>query len=433
VLRFLPVTLTGDDALKAGWAIGLHLHSRGLARTPESVAGLLNTAGEAVEGTLLCGIALLWADLKQLSVYGWQQETQRRGVLARLSQHLHTWPQAWVLSARRLLAQAAKHGADVIDLLALAAVEHDAVRAELERIAARDGESEVRDHAHGILAQLGGALAPSEELNRWLADQAARAFDGIPMFPHPLTPLGKTWLGATELEGTLARSLRRAADRFRPFAADQGAAVEELVTGRLLGELETAFHESDLSLTAGGRSRLKGVVTVRHRPITKQEEQRWGCDIALLLDADIPSVVGVGLAELVQVKKSQAFTAKRTPRPREAWRIDVPQLRQLLVRSQSSGYWLIASTGEILCVTARWLHSLGRGRDVLKQKTFTVGFNEIRHYAIPIEQFLAELFLGTWLGTEDEHALRFARGEDGAIVPRHIFHISVTPVGDRRR
>jgi hypothetical protein len=433
VLPWLPVTLAGDDALKAGWAIALELHSRGMARTPESVAVVLDTSSEAVESTLLCGVALLWADLKQLSAYSWQQQAQRRGVLARLSQHFHRWPEAWALSARRLLVQAAKHGTDVIDLLALAAVQHDIVRTELERIAARDGESEVRDHAQGILARLGGGLEPSEELSRWLADQAARAFDGIPMFPHPLTPLAKTWLGAIDLEDTLARSLRRAADRFRLSAVDQGAAVEELVTGRLLGELETAFRDSELLLTAGGRSSLKGVVTVRHRPITKQEEQSWGCDIALLLDADIPSVVGVRLAELVQVKKSQAFTAKRTSRPREAWRIDVPQLRQLLTRSQSSGYWLIASTGEILCVTARWLHALGRGRDALTQRSFTVGINDVRHHAIPIEQFLAELLLGTWLGTQDEHALRFARGEDGTIVPRHIFQITVLPNGEQRR
>jgi hypothetical protein len=431
VLHWVPVELDGSDALRVGWAIARELRSKDMPRTPGSVAAVLQRLPEAVEGTVVCGTALLWADIKQLFAYGWKHEVEKQGVLARLSRHLRLWPQAWAISARQILTQTGRDSTEVIDLLAMAAAEHDSVHAALEQITLEDVTSEVRDRAQGVLAKLRGASGPAEELNRWLADQAARAFDGIPMFPHPLTSLSKTWLGAADLEDILAHSVRRAADRFRPFVQDQGAAAEELLTGVLLGELETAFRDSELLLTAGGRSGLRGVVTVEHRPITKQEEQRWGCDIALLLDAEIPSVVNLQVAELVQVKKSQVFTPRRSARPREAWRIGVPQLRQIMNRSQSSGYWLITSNGEILCVTARWLYGLGRGRDATKQRSFTVGINDVRHHAVPIEQFLPELFLGTWLGTHDESALEFARGEGGAVIPRHIFKISISADRDR--
>jgi hypothetical protein len=60
-----------------------------------------------------------------------------------------------------------------------------------------------------------------------------------------------------------------------------------------------------------------------------------------------------------------------------------------------------------------------------------VGINDVRHHAVPIEQFLPELFLGTWLGTHDESALEFARGEGGAVIPRHIFKISISADRDR--
>jgi hypothetical protein len=49
----------------------------------------------------------------------------------------------------------------------------------------------------------------------------------------------------------------------------------------------------------------------------------------------------------------------------------------------------------------------------------------VRHTAVPIEQFLPELFLGTWLGSLDEKTLRFVSGDDSNVTPRHIFEIFV--------
>jgi hypothetical protein len=202
---------------------------------------------------------------------------------------------------------------------------------------------------------------PGDELQRWLVDRAARSFDGVPLFPHPLTPLTKTWLGSTEVEGTLSRSLRQAMVRFGDLAKTQGAAQEEHLTGALLVELEVAFRNTSMRLESGPSPRLARIISVSQRPVLKAEEKRWGCDIALLLKADLQPSVVLRLAELVQVKKSEAFAAPSSPSPDEKWRIDVPQLVTLLEMSESSSYWLILSTGELLCVTARWLHGLAQG------------------------------------------------------------------------
>jgi hypothetical protein len=62
---------------------------------------------------------------------------------------------------------------------------------------------------------------------------------------------------------------------------------------------------------------------------------------------------------------------------------------------------------------------------VLSQGSVTVVYNDVRHTAVPIEQFLPELVLGAWLGSLDEKTLRFASGDDSNVTPRHIFEIFV--------
>jgi hypothetical protein len=132
------------------------------------------------------------------------------------------------------------------------------------------------------------------------------------------------------------------------------------------------------------------------------------------------------LAELVQVKKSEALGLRRRTTQTESWRIDVPQLRTLLSMSESSCYWLILATGEVACVSSRVVQGLGQGRSALKQGSFTMGYNDIRHAAVRLQQFLPELLLGAWVGSVDDKTLRFAQGEDMTIRPRHIFEITLT-------
>jgi hypothetical protein len=429
VLPLLRIEDLKRHLLMAGWAIGAVLHLQALAPTVASVGQLIDRAVEEISGTGLDGVALLWADLRQLIQYqhkdSWKHRDQIRGVLARLSEHVNSWPDAWALSAPEMLRQADTLGTDATDLLAVAAAQHAVVRQALQDVADRDSDPAIRDRAHGLVARVAGVSMPGDELQRWLVDRAARSFDGVPLFPHPLTPLTKTWLGSTEVEGTLSRSLRQAMVRFGDLAKTQGAAQEEHLTGALLVELEVAFRNTSMRLESGPSPRLARIISVSQRPVLKAEEKRWGCDIALLLKADLQPSVVLRLAELVQVKKSEAFAAPSSPSPDEKWRIDVPQLVTLLEMSESSSYWLILSTGELLCVTARWLHGLAQGRDALGQGSVTVGYNDVRHTAIPIEQFLPELFLGTWLGSPDEETLRFASGDDGNVAPRHIFEITV--------
>jgi hypothetical protein len=426
----LPMSVLDNQALKVGWATGCELHLLGLPRTAHAVAQVLRKKSREVKGTQTCETALLWADLQQLVEYqkdGWKNRDEIHGVLTRLSFRLKSFPGAWTVSAREILTNAKTLGSQVVDLLVLGAAHHAPLREVLGKIAHSDRDRAVCDRAQGLLARAVGLGTPSEDMRRWLADSAARAFDDTPLFPNPLTSLAQTWLGSIDLDTTLPKSIRQAMTRFSGIAKDQGGvAVEEHVTAVLLTELEVAFRSVSLRLMAGGKSRLARTISIDYRPTHKTtEEPHWGCDIALLLNADIRPDVRIELAELVQVKKSQAFVARKSSAPHEKWRIDVPQLVALLDRSQSAGYWLVLSTGEVVCLTARWIHALARGRDALGQRSVTIGYNDIRHAAVPMEQFLPELFLGTWIGSADESTVAFARGENANVKPRHIFEVSV--------
>ncbi|GAA4636814.1 hypothetical protein GCM10023196_088050 [Actinoallomurus vinaceus] len=429
-LSSLPMSDLDHEALKVGWVAGYELHLSGLPRTAHAVAQVLRKDPDAVKGTRTCETALLWADLQQLVEYqqeAWKNRDEIRGVLARLSSRVKSSPEAWTVSAREILTHAKTLGSQVVDLLCLCAAQHAPLRDTLEKIARSDQNRAVRDRTQGLLARTAGVATPSEDVRRWLADLAAQAFDDTPLFPNPLTSLAQTWLGSIDLDATLPNAIRQAMSRFSEFAKDQGAvAVEEHVTGVLLTELEAAFRGVSLRLIAGGQSRLARTISVSHRPTHKTtEEPQWGCDIALLLNADIRPDIRIELAELVQIKKSQAFAAGKSAALHEKWRIDVPQLVALLKRSQSAGYWLVLSTGEVVCLTARWIHALVSGRDALGQHSLTIGYNDIRHAAVPVEQYLPELFLGTWIGSADESTVTFARGENANAKPRHIFEVSV--------
>lgn len=418
-----------SEVLTIGWAIGALLDD---TERPITIAEVRQMMQRWDEAPLLGGVALLWAHLLRLvELQRSYDHDQIRGVFARLSTHLVEHPGAWAISAREILRQAGSLGSQALDLLSLAAVHDATVDRALARAAKRDSDRVVRDRAGGLIARLDGVHAPDQDMRRWLADSAARAFDGIPLFPHPLTPLARTWLGSTEIEDTLNRCLRQAAASFGEKVRDQGAALEEVLTGMLVSDLEHAFADLSLRLKSGGRPRLASTITVSYRSVTKVQEKAWGCDIALLLNADLRPSVLLRLALLVQIKKPEARRSTRSQPIGDRWRIDLPQLATILEMSESAGYFLICSSGELACVTARWLRGLAAGREALSQNTVTVGYNDVRHTAVNLEQFISELFLGTWLGSVAESTLRFAGGEDADMTPRHIFEI-VVHNGDRQ-
>lgn len=424
-LPYVPAEALDRHALRAGWALGLALFEQDKPTHPEKVAELLRRDEPSVEASTVCGVALLWADLRRLADYHRKtlraESDRRRGVLARLTQHAGRWPQAWAASARTIVVRADEFGPDAADLLVLNAVRHDDVRLALTHVASTDQSGAVRDRAQGLLARASGAPLPAEELHRWLADSAARAFDGTPVFPHPLTSLSSTWLGSLELEQELAAALRRAATHIGETIRIQGAALEEQLTGMLLKEIEVAFRGAVLRIQSTGATAQPRTITVNHRPITKHEEGTWQCDIALLLDVNIKPDIQLELAGLVQVKKSTRLTKGAR---HDAWDIDVPQLVELLQLSESAGYWLLCGDGEVLCVTASWLHGLVRGHNALGQESCAVGYNDIRHHAVSLDQFMPELFLGTWRGTVTERTVAFARGRE-RLRPQHVFEIVI--------
>ena len=419
-----------------GKVVALTLQVKGMPFNVETIGQALKRAPSDVERTTMCGVALLWADLAQLADYKskerWKYHDQIRGVLARLSSHCESWPEAWVISAHDMLEQAEAIGSDGLDLLTAAGARYPRLRNVLLDIAGHDSNVGIRDHAAGMLARIAGVPAPGEGLSRWLVDSAARAFDGTPVFPRPLSSLAHTWIGSVEIEEIISRGIQQAMTRFGDWAKSQGAATEELVTGQLLSELETAFREASMRLALGSRISQDQEISVSQRPVTKTEEREWGCDIALLLNAHIAKKVKLQTAELIQIKKSLAFADDPSDYPAERWRIDIQQLAALLKMSQSAGYWLILSTGEILCVTARWIHGLAEGREALAQGSVTLGYNDLRHAAVPIGQYILEIFLGTWIGSIEPQVISFTKGTNSRLAPRYIFEVSIT-AGDEQR
>lgn len=440
-LTFVAVDLLDLRPVEVGKIIGRQIHIRGLSRTRGSVAAVLGRSEAEMSDRLITAVALLWADLHQLVHYEnsrserWKSQDQIRGVLARLTEHVSRWPEAWALSAHDILHDAEALGRHCTDLLAYAATGDDRVRAALTA-ASSDTNIALGDLARGIDAYVGGTGSPGEAFRQWAAGTAAQAFDGTTMSPRPLSSMSRTWLGSLDLEDALAKTLRDALWRFGDWLQTQGGAQEETGTGTLLTRIEAAFEEARLRLAAGGRTTADRWVSVSQRPIAKSEEQQWGCDIALLLDVELPGWVRLHSSALVQMKKSKAIGERHavSGRPRyERWRIDLAQLRDLLASSEASFYWLLMSSGEVLCVRALWLSGLvaGNGAGDNDRKTQTIGYEDIRHASIALDQFIPELFLKTWVGDARDSTLAFARGE-GGIVPRHLFEISVR-LADQRR
>jgi hypothetical protein len=59
-------------------------------------------------------------------------------------------------------------------------------------------------------------------------------------------------------------------------------------------------------------------------------------------------------------------------------------------------------------------------------KSFTVRFNDVRSAAIPVDQFLTELFVGAWIGNAQPNALKIGRGEVQGLIPRNLVEVRVS-------
>jgi hypothetical protein len=180
----------------------------------------------------------------------------------------------------------------------------------------------------------------------------------------------------------------------------------------------------------GTQARIRGLerssplsVSLSQRQVRKREEKLYGCDIAFLVAVNSPWAQGVTLVELVQVKKPVRESRHRIFLDR--WRIDRPQLSDLLAVSPGAVYWLLGIRGEVLVVPGKFLQAVQPvKRDGIEGREFHVDYLRVRSAAIPLSQFLMDLLMGLWLGTTHDKALQFARG-DGTLSPRFIVELTL--------
>ena len=175
------------------------------------------------------------------------------------------------------------------------------------------------------------------------------------------------------------------------------------------------------------------ILTAKQRPISKsKEEPIYGCDLAWLITGNVKGRFEATWVDLVQVKKSLALQQSESNRNKkttraDSWKIESEQLDTILHWSQTATYWMIAAAGEVLVIPAKHLAGIRRGTGkLLPQKTFTVGYHEVRSAAIPLAQYLSELLIGQWLGTTTAETISFAQGTNPNLQPRVVIELQIT-------
>ncbi|MFH8974013.1 hypothetical protein [Streptomyces sp. NPDC017890] len=325
-------------------------------------------------------------------------------------------PRAWAASLDWLFAVGDQlNDLDVIVTLSLAET-RPCVKAALKR-STRSEIPSVRKRAAGITALARGSSPIEEKLLNALSQSVdARRH----VFPRPLEHPSSTWLSSCELEDLIRGGVSAAVRDFTAFVARAGAQDEEPLTATLLRMLEE--HLSTTS--TAGRRLTPGTpeVVLASRQETKHAEQRNGADVGIILEITAPGRMAARVGDLVQVKKAQALIPSAPPR--DSWKIESPQLTTLLDQSATAAYWLIAGSGEIRVVPAKFLaaHEAGKAGG---RGSFVVGHSEIRHSAIGLEHYLTDLITGLWLGSSGS-ALTAADGHDPRNRPTFFLRVNVT-------
>lgn len=139
----------------------------------------------------------------------------------------------------------------------------------------------------------------------------------------------------------------------------------------------------------------------------KREESSTGADLALVVNIDVRGALKIEFAETVQVKKSVRL---HDDSHRDQWTIKNNQLQDLLDRSPTAVYWLLANDGNVLVVPAKLLAAAAAGSGKQDQQTFQVGYAAMRHAAVDLAQFFVDLLVGSWLGSDRPALLDYAKG-----------------------
>lgn len=430
--RAVPISFR----LELGFDLGLRIAGEEGEPSPQKVAEHLDKIGIGTSGGIvdvLLPMVELWAALRTLAKYqanSWSHKTELVGLRAKVASLAASKPDVWAQALSWILVRSSDLGDVALAVTLELALTSAEVSIALDN-ASNDNVEQVRLKARGLRTLLHGLEDPGAGLAGTLADAAARHMDGIPVFPHPLTPLSATWLGSTGVEQAITNGVRRASERFAAEVRDQGGDIEEALTKALVKEIEVEFRELQprLKLFGSGSRSPAPVLSVRQRPLSKSlEEPVYGCDLALLLNATVHNRYSSTWVDLIQVKKSSALQHHRRKRLRiDSWKIESKQLGDILKWSATAAYWLIASAGEVFVIPAKHLLAVKQGRPRnASSQSFTVGYNEVRSAAIPLGQYLTDLLIGQWVGTTSDDVVRIAKGDDSNIRPRIVVEVTIS-------
>lgn len=444
--QLLPVmSHSGEELVKEaactlGYLTGRHCQEKGLDPGDPGLVESFLDAHDVTFAHLPAEVyrqAHLWAILRRIAGYAskWKTEAELLGAELRLREFVTDHPDEWARALPAVLLHKERlHGT----VEAMTVMMHDRsadVRGVLKSSAADGDDMKVRDAARGLLAVCDGMNTLQEEVAFDFVSRVARLFDGYTSFPHPLEIRSGTWLGSTSVETSLRQTIRQSEVNFQRYFKSQGSMEEEAPTAVLLNELDAAFRSQQLQVKGFGleQSRKLPRIKFSQMQVKKKDEKVYGCDVSFILKGNIHQACRIESAELVQVKKPE-FVAEpeaKGGRFRDAWRITVKQLGDILNYSQTAVYWLIQPDGQVIVVPAKLLQGIVRGTGKSEQGSVTVGYHQLRAASVSLDQFMVDLFLGLWVGTSAEATLRFARGEETMTKPMHVIVIDVTLGGEQ--
>lgn len=409
VIRYLA-RYGGDFLLlPIGYLAGVHAETT--REIPEKIASY--TSGDNV--ATFMPMAELWHTLKSIDEFGapyQNNHVELLGFRQMLMQSVSTHKEMW-LQALPLVMRHARKNHIKSDVVAATCQLGTLADGQLRSLAAGD-DPEVAALSRGILAMMAGLEDPGAAHLTLLADTLAQYQDGTPKFPSPLSLRSSTWISSLRFEERLRSAVKHCCEQFAAHVRNHHGSVEEALTATLQQMLVERLSVAGRPI-AGTLSEFAGAPALRllQREISKNEEEpEYGCDLAFLVKASAPDVYRMEWADLVQVKKSRAMsTANATTLTSDSWTIKIEQLNTLIGKSATAVYFLICAEGEILVVPARYLLGFVHGKKGAENNdTRTLGYNDIRSAAIPLEQYLIDLLVGQWLGSSSQATLGFVGG-----------------------
>jgi hypothetical protein len=429
IVKGVPLDVLQVIESEVARELAARMHHPKDPRSPTLVLESLGTDVPAAIEATLYKFTQLWVALKRiepLTTYDDSSRLARHGLEEFVVSLVDSSPALWANSLH-LLLQEPGGARDFVETLTISLVQtSEAVHESLRQLSQKSENLELRDRAHGLMAFAGSAdNSQLETVNRLLDLVGRWALAGV-IFPHPLALSSKTWLASHDAEAELHAGFKAGLEEFRKDFAAQGAKNERALVERALTELSVPFRTRRPVTSALGRllgRQPKPRISLDHRTLVESEETKHGPDIAFLVNAALHGAISIESAEFVQVKKPKRDATKWL----DSWTIDVPQLNDLLNTSQSSAYWLIDKSGDVLVVPSKFVRAC---MPAASSKTFTLHFNDVRSSAIPVDEFLADLLIGSWLGSTHETAKRIARGEILGLVPVHLVNIEVRIHGD---